>query len=112
VVRGPAVATAETTVETYDTYPAELREAPLDPSPDRPGRWGTTALAQRLAERVLSKATWLLPPGLRADFAEELGGNLACTESWREWMAYLVCQLFDMPYTAWVYRREQRRFSR
>jgi hypothetical protein len=90
------------------------------PSPARSGilssdlgvSWGRTQTAQRLAERLLCKATWLLPARLRATFAEEHAGNLALTTSWREWTAYLVRQLVGIPHTAWVCRRKQRRFSR
>jgi hypothetical protein len=47
--------------------------------------------------RLIALAARLLPPELQREFVEDQCGNLACVESRREWIGYLLGLLTRMP---------------
>ncbi len=52
-----------------------------------------------------------LPPEQRAEYVEDQYANLLGTESRREWVAYLIDLILELPSAAWHYYLERRRDS-
>jgi hypothetical protein len=63
------------------------------------------------AGRLLNLALIFLPPEQRAEYVEDQYANLLGTESRREWVAYLIDLILELPSAAWHYYLERRRDS-